>query len=404
MISDLPDEFKISSFKCSFVSYHKEQEYRHESLRLDSIYAARGLLLLSLINILFIFADLQVFTSTIEFAENALTRVMVLITGVVSFLILRKNNRRSFLDWAIFCYASITTVLVTWQVFNMAFHASLSPTLFDILITYIIGTMATFLLLGNPLVFQTSISTLLFISFLCVGLIAFTPSAEQFPFAFIFLVLTNVVGYTTSNRRHKLKRTVWANFKIQQRITKQLEIEIEARKKLAAELTLLATMDSLTQVYNRREFYIQAEKEVERANRYQAELAVIMLDLDHFKQINDAFSHAAGDHVLTCAVGAMRKALRGSDLIGRIGGEEFAIILLHTSEEENAVIAERIRSEVESTLMTFDDHEINVTASMGMSRRLEATENLEQLLARADRALYSAKNSGRNQVVLAEMI
>jgi diguanylate cyclase (GGDEF)-like protein len=164
--------------------------------------------------------------------------------------------------------------------------------------------------------------------------------------------------------------------------------EFEARK--------LARTDSLTGALTRGGFRDEAERAIALSSRHRHALSCIAFDLDHFKKINDAHGHAAGDRVLVEAVGVCRERLRNSDILGRLGGEEFAIVLPHTDAAGAFKVAEEIRTALEQRAIAATDTAINVSASFGVAPRDHADVALDELLRRADIALYSAKDAGRN--------
>jgi diguanylate cyclase (GGDEF)-like protein len=143
----------------------------------------------------------------------------------------------------------------------------------------------------------------------------------------------------------------------------------------------------------------QAEREIARALRYKIPLALVIFDIDNFKNVNDTFGHAAGDKVLAELAGHVRTSLRPSDIVGRYGGEEFVILLPHTSSESALRLVERIRESVASLTVRAGDDQVSVSISSGIAGLLGAEENdgLDRLLDRADRALYAAKEGGRNR-------
>ena len=161
----------------------------------------------------------------------------------------------------------------------------------------------------------------------------------------------------------------------------------------------LAATDPLTGIANRRGFFEQAEKEVSRSLREQTPIGIMQLDLDNFKQVNDTHGHAAGDAVLIQATRVMAGCLRHYDLLGRLGGEEFAILLPDTPLDEVCRIAERIRLSIDKTKLTQDGIDIPMSVSIGISYRSDGTERIEKLLAEADCALYMAKAQGKNRVI-----
>jgi diguanylate cyclase (GGDEF)-like protein len=165
------------------------------------------------------------------------------------------------------------------------------------------------------------------------------------------------------------------------------------------ELRLLAGTDSLTGLMSRRQFLSVAQGDVERAKRYNKPLSCLVIDIDHFKAINDNYGHAVGDIVLQRVAAVCKSELRGGDYVGRIGGEEFAIILPETAMLDAFIVAERFLATLAATDIKVAGHEIRVTASVGIADYAAVEGTLDQLLQAADIAMYDAKNSGRNRVV-----
>lgn len=175
-------------------------------------------------------------------------------------------------------------------------------------------------------------------------------------------------------------------------------VDITERKRMELELHRLATTDPLTGIANRRRFFEQAQHEVARAHRYGNPLALVMLDIDRFKTINDNHGHAAGDLALRETAQACQAEIREQDLLGRLGGEEFAILLPETSPLAAEALAERLRERVAALApVTANGLRLRLTASFGVTE-LGTGEALDRFLARADAALYDAKHAGRNQV------
>ena len=179
----------------------------------------------------------------------------------------------------------------------------------------------------------------------------------------------------------------------------QVAVALE-NSRLYEESQRLATIDTLTGLYNRRQFFFLAEKEIERARRYNKQLAVIMVDLDQFKAINDTYGHLVGDQVLRAVAKACNQALRKVDIVGRYGGEEFTIILPEIGLEGAKYVAERLRTLIAAIEIKTDQGLVKVTISQGLAASDEKHNTLEILLERADKALYTAKSTGGNQVVL----
>jgi diguanylate cyclase (GGDEF)-like protein len=163
----------------------------------------------------------------------------------------------------------------------------------------------------------------------------------------------------------------------------------------------LATIDGLTGIANRRHFFDVAHREVALAHRRQAILAAVMLDIDHFKRINDTHGHQVGDDVIRGVVARLRSHCRDTDVLGRYGGEEF-VLLLPEAGSHASETAERLRDEVARTPLETRAGPIEVTISVGVAHLQPADTEPDTLLARADESLYRAKQAGRNRVVIHE--
>jgi diguanylate cyclase (GGDEF)-like protein len=162
-------------------------------------------------------------------------------------------------------------------------------------------------------------------------------------------------------------------------------------------LALLASTDALTGVYSRRGWFEHAEKEFSRARRYNRTFSLLMADLDWFKQINDSFGHETGDRVLNQFGEMLRVTCRQSDVIGRIGGEEFAVLLPETSAEAAQHLATRLTEACRAIVVASDDSSAHCSCSIGATEVRDDDERLDLVLTRADQALYAAKRAGRNQ-------
>jgi diguanylate cyclase (GGDEF)-like protein len=174
-----------------------------------------------------------------------------------------------------------------------------------------------------------------------------------------------------------------------------------ANEGLQGELEHLAAYDPLTQVLNRRAFLAQFEREVSRSKRERTAFSLAIFDLDRFKRINDAYGHPAGDRALQSVVATMRAGLRKHDVVGRYGGEEFALLMPNTANDTARQVAERIRADIERRGFEVDSRRITLTVSGGLATYPLNGEDWDALLTAADNALYDAKTAGRNRVVAA---
>lgn len=157
-------------------------------------------------------------------------------------------------------------------------------------------------------------------------------------------------------------------------------------------------IDPLTRTYNRRAYDDKIKQEIMGFQRYSRPTALAIVDIDHFKNVNDTYGHRTGDGVLRILSGLMKKEIREIDVLARYGGEEFALILPHTSYEQALEVSERIRQKVAESRFTYKGKPFSVTISIGVGT-LKAADTLETYVERVDQALYRAKNSGRNRVV-----
>jgi diguanylate cyclase (GGDEF)-like protein/PAS domain S-box-containing protein len=176
----------------------------------------------------------------------------------------------------------------------------------------------------------------------------------------------------------------------------------EQIRQLNARLEQLAMTDELTRVANRRAFFMRGSEEIKRAQRYQTPLSLLMLDIDEFKLVNDTYGHDAGDVALKCVAKALQDNIRQIDLLARLGGEEFGILLPNTKATEAYRLAERLRAAIEKETCSSQNCIIRVTVSIGVAKLDEEMMNTDHLLKNADIAMYQAKNQGRNRVVYVE--
>jgi diguanylate cyclase (GGDEF)-like protein len=192
-------------------------------------------------------------------------------------------------------------------------------------------------------------------------------------------------------KKRKAAEILWLN-------NRTLEREIDDRRRVHAELELLATADPLTGLFNRRHFYTLGKYELGKACLEETPLSMIMLDIDHFKQVNDNYGHATGDLVLVEISKLIVGNARKGDVCFRYGGEEFVVLLPNTRLEYALEVAERIRNVLSGLPIQIENDEIKVTASLGVAQAELKDNNLANVIDKADQALYRAKAIGRNQI------
>lgn len=200
----------------------------------------------------------------------------------------------------------------------------------------------------------------------------------------------------------------WTLFTVNQAVIQGVQVNLAwiydytERRNMEEALRDMASRDPLTGIYNRRCFTELARSQIARANRYQEPLSVFVLDVDHFKRVNDTYGHATGDDALRMVAGGCQSILREYDILGRLGGEEFVVILPGATADESRVVAERVRRHIARMPIPGPDGRFHLTSSIGISALDGTNDTLEKAIHRADLALYRAKREGRNRVVVFE--
>lgn len=234
---------------------------------------------------------------------------------------------------------------------------------------------------------------------LCLKLLG--AEAPKLVGVFFFMCLPTVVGFAAALRLQIVQRQQFALHSEMVEINTSLQHEIERRESLEVELQKQATTDALTGLYNRRQYELLFHRERERSRRLGTRLSLCVLDLDHFKHINDTHGHDVGDQVLRHVAALFTRKLRQTDIVGRFGGEEFIVLLPETDLECAERLVDRLRQCLEQAPVEADGETVHVTATFGLTEVEAQDGNIEQAVKRADRALYEGKQSGRNRVVTA---
>ncbi|ERJ17764.1 Putative diguanylate cyclase GGDEF domain protein [Salinisphaera shabanensis E1L3A] len=206
-----------------------------------------------------------------------------------------------------------------------------------------------------------------------------------------FLLIPAVSGWFAAQRFETTRRREFMALEL-------ARAEIERRAALEAKLLEQAQTDPLTGAFNRRAYAGAAQREMCRARVSGQPLSFVMLDLDHFKRVNDTFGHATGDAALVSTANLCREVLRESDIFGRLGGEEFILIMPGTDQYQARAIAETIRTRLAGSDLVSGSHCVRLTATLAVTQFDASDEDLDDVLRRADAALYEGKNAGRDRV------
>ena len=262
-------------------------------------------------------------------------------------------------------------------------------------------TIALYLFIPNRIPSMVALSSYLAVGFLLALYYWTDLSAVRILVIGLVLLVPNIIGFITALRLNSLQREQFASLLAAQEANHLLENEIVARQRLESELRHLAQTDDLTGLNNRRWFLELSKQSLRYTRRMRTPLAICMVDLDHFKAINDSKGHAAGDTVLTLVAELCRKELRETDIIGRFGGEEFVMTLPNANADNAVVIAERMRVRIENFRLPGELADLRLTVTVGIAQVELSESTLEPALLRADKALYTGKREGRNMVVVA---
>jgi diguanylate cyclase (GGDEF)-like protein len=282
---------------------------------------------------------------------------------------------------------------------NIMKSYGLSNWTFTVMLMWLLGIAA-----GSTVSFTPSFSLLSAQLFLLFGLALpyefFASAPHGLSLGFATLAFVGFL-FLQGHRLHRMYWDLLADRAIEVHRTRELEAAKAASESAQEQLRYQATHDILTGVLNRAEMLRVCEREVNRAIRLGTPLGVLMIDLDHFKQVNDSFGHFGGDDVLRCVTARVASNLRSYDGLGRYGGEEFLVILPACDPGQCVAAAERIRSAIERHPVRLPETSVKVTASLGVTV-LDPKADTDQrtMIARADSALYNAKRNGRNCVAV----
>ncbi|MDP5136939.1 sensor domain-containing diguanylate cyclase [Rheinheimera baltica] len=227
---------------------------------------------------------------------------------------------------------------------------------------------------------------------------------EQRPYIFKFRNYRPITGsaeymyqnstiFPLSDARGKVTHLCFIIYDVTDVAVSRIELE-----SMNGRLKQLTKTDFLTQLFNRGHWEENLMREFKRLKRYPHKSTLLMCDIDHFKRINDTYGHAAGDVVIQSIADAVRKNLRTTDIAGRYGGEEYAILLVDTPIEQAAILAERLRQSVESLTINYNDKALKVTLSLGLAEFNADMSEHRQWIEASDKGLYMSKANGRNQV------
>ncbi|MDN7129954.1 diguanylate cyclase [Pseudidiomarina sp. 1APR75-15] len=265
-----------------------------------------------------------------------------------------------------------------------------------------VAVLAFFLLIPNLLTVAALGCLYLSVGFIAAVMLFTGLSPAEIVRIVLLLIMANIVGYCALLRLEFLQRKQFALLHEERQQNRDLVAEIAHRKSLEAQLRMVAERDALTGLDSRSYFMKRAEGLLQRSCSEKTPFCLFMIDVDHFKSINDTWGHTRGDLILTKIAEVCAQSLRPTDVIGRFGGEEFIVGLPQTSPADAQVIAERLKMKVAELPEKEDMGDLNLSVTVGIAVAHDDDVDLEALITRADKMLYAGKREGRNRVIMCE--
>ena len=359
-----------------------EGDYRVAHLRADVTQSILYMFIIGVSNLFMLGVDAQLFKNNPNsFMLMVLFRSGYVVVTITIGILLRNTTRVRTYDRLTFAWVLFTIIFML--LINFTRPANYLSTSFDVIIPFAIYLLSP-LRIKHTLIlaFSFSLGTLYIDFFHKFGVDLITLNV-----ATSAQIIVHVLGLSFSLQLQSYRRKSY-----------QALIDEKDAKEMVA---YLANIDPLTKSLTRRQFMNIAESEFRRFQRYRRPLSILILDADHFKGINDTYGHHAGDLTLRSLSLVAMEQKRAQDTFGRLGGEEFGLLMPETTLDQACNVAERVRRVWDESPVNLDGELIHSTMSIGVAEAVETDQSLEDLLRRADRMLYKAKESGRNQVMCA---
>jgi diguanylate cyclase (GGDEF)-like protein len=359
-----------------------ESAYRQANLPSDKAQIRLVVSFYMLAMFMFASVDYQLFGFSVTFFVLVASRIAYLGASALLIVNLGKVENENHIDQHVFNWSCATSVFILFINFSRS-----SAFFYNIPIDSIVILNSYFVIYNKffKRIFPAMILTVGDIALMLFFRSDVLPAGIRS--SIISLILANTVGVIISTRLYNYRRN-------------QFESQADL-KKAKLEIERIALIDPLTEIPNRRKFFEVMAKELKRFEREKQTFCVLYLDLDHFKTINDTYGHANGDQLLIHFARLIKTEIRETDTAGRLGGEEFAVLLPEASAKIANDIAERIRNATQNLALPTEKGVMRTTLSIGIAEILESDDSIDLLLHRADEALYKAKNNGRNLVVTA---
>ncbi|MEX0732379.1 MAG: GGDEF domain-containing protein [Aquisalimonadaceae bacterium] len=376
----------------------REAQYRREIAPRVRLESGVAICVAALVFGMFAISDYHYTGVSTELYLLLAMRLMVVVSCLVlAFLIGRAGdyNRRIWL------HALPLWILATGIILIVPLRPESLPTQVTSLL---VAIMAFYLLIPNLLPVVAIASLYLSVGFLTTAVTVADISAVVTLRILLLVVMANAVGFFALLRLETLQRKQFALLQEERVRNQQLIEEITHRKSLETQLRWVAERDELTGLDARSHFMARAEAMLRHSRLEKAPFSLFMIDVDHFKTINDTWGHSQGDRVLTAIAETCKRSLRPQDVIGRFGGEEFIVALPKTRRKDAQMVAERLQRKVAELPMTEGMSGHRLTVTIGIAGVHGEQTDLDALINQADEALYAGKHGGRNRVVLSHEV
>lgn len=385
--------WKISSWSGEFVDRQAELDYLHKHSPLIARQLLTALAIWAILMLLFAIPDYQALGPTPAFWTSlAIRGVTCLLIGALALFVARNPVRATEARWiTLLELAAISLFMIMYR---------LRPDIAAWIVTLtLIMLISLFIYLPNRV--PAILGVALYMAVATVAAVHYVSPKAPAEMAAIFLLLLVPIGmgWAAALRTQILQRQQYALWRQAQQANEALNREMQERARLQEELVKQATTDPLTGLNNRRQYETLFATELARAQRKGNALALCIIDLDHFKQVNDTWGHSAGDQVLRSVAQLCRDNFRTIDILGRLGGEEFVVLLPDTDLATAAHIGRRFIETLKASPIVIGEQTIHITATVGVVERRADEDQLEALVQRADKALYEGKHAGRSRVV-----
>lgn len=393
LLSSLKKQYKVHWLTGQFREDGRESMYRRSIKTRVRLESSLSLIVATLIFGMFAITDYYLLGLSREY--YLLIAMRSVVVGLCLFLALIIARRGSYSR--IWLHAMPLWILAT----GIILIVPLRPESLSTQITaVVVATMAFYLLIPNLLTVVTFASLYLSIGFLISAvLFAELAPVDTLRLA-LLLVMTNVVGFCALLRLESLQRKQFALLHEARDKNRQLLKEIAHRKSLEEQLRMVAERDALTGLNSRSHFMKRAKALLQNSRSEKVPFSLFMIDVDHFKRINDTWGHSHGDWVLARVSEVCAHALRPTDVIGRFGGEEFVVALPDTGPDDALIVAERLKTKVAELPLMEEMSEMRLSVTIGIAIAHDEDVDLQALISRADESLYVGKRDGRNRVVI----